>query len=36
VVAPYARVEWSETATLETTSRGAGGFGSTGLSGQRG
>ena len=36
VVAPYARVEWSESATLETTSRGAGGFGSTGLSGQRG
>jgi dUTP pyrophosphatase len=36
VVAPCARVEWSETATLETTSRGAGGFGSTGLSGQRG
>jgi dUTP pyrophosphatase len=36
VVAPYARVEWSETAALETTARGAGGFGSTGLSGQRG
>jgi len=36
VVAPHARVEWSETATLETTSRGIGGFGSTGLSGQRG
>ena len=36
VVAPHARVEWNETATLETTSRGAGGFGSTGLSGQRG
>jgi dUTP pyrophosphatase len=36
VVAPHARVEWSETATLEPTSRGAGGFGSTGLGGQRG
>jgi dUTP pyrophosphatase len=33
VVAPHARVEWNETATLETTSRGAGGFGSTGLRG---
>jgi len=31
VVAPHARVEWNETAVLETTSRGAGGFGSTGL-----
>jgi dUTP pyrophosphatase len=36
VVAPHARVEWSETNVLETTSRGAGGFGSTGLGGQRG
>ena len=36
VVAPHARVEWNETATLETTSRGTGGFGSTGLGGQRG
>ncbi|HMI94995.1 MAG TPA: dUTP diphosphatase [Micropepsaceae bacterium] len=36
VVAAHARVEWSETASLETTSRGTGGFGSTGLSGQRG
>ena len=36
VVAPHARVEWSDTTTLETTSRGIGGFGSTGLSGQRG
>jgi dUTP pyrophosphatase len=36
VVAAHARVEWSETASLESTSRGAGGFGSTGLSGQRG
>ncbi len=33
VVAPCARIEWNETAMLETTSRGAGGFGSTGLSG---
>ena len=33
VVAPHARVEWSETATLETTLRGAGGFGSTGIHG---
>jgi len=33
VVAPHARVEWSETANLETTSRGAGGFGSTGMRG---
>jgi dUTP pyrophosphatase len=36
VVAAHARVEWSETASLETTSRGAGGFGSTGLLAQRG
>jgi dUTP pyrophosphatase len=36
VVAPHARVEWSETNVLETTSRGAGGFGSTGLGGQGG
>ena len=36
VVAPHTRVEWSETATLETTSRGIGGFGSTGLDIQRG
>ena len=31
VVAEHARVEWNETASLETTARGAGGFGSTGL-----
>jgi dUTP pyrophosphatase len=31
VVASHARVEWLETANLETTARGAGGFGSTGL-----
>ena len=36
VVAAHARVEWSETAILESTSRGSGGFGSTGLGGQRG
>ena len=31
VIAEHARIEWNETASLETTSRGAGGFGSTGL-----
>lgn len=31
VVAPYTRVTWDETTTLEETSRGQGGFGSTGL-----
>ena len=31
VVAAHARVEWSESASLETTVRGAGGFGSTGV-----
>src|SRR5262249_14286240 len=31
VIAPYTRVEWNEAAALETTARGAGGFGSTGL-----
>jgi len=30
VVAPVTRVEWSETASLQKTARGAGGFGSTG------
>jgi len=30
VVAPVSRLEWSETETLPDTSRGAGGFGSTG------
>ena len=30
VVAPVARLEWAEVATLSTTRRGAGGFGSTG------
>ena len=30
VVAPVSRVAWKESATLETTSRGAGGFGSSG------
>ena len=33
VVAPYAHVEWSESASLERTLRGAGGFGSTGIAG---
>lgn len=31
VVAPVARVRWLETADLDPTDRGAGGFGSTGL-----
>lgn len=31
VVAAHARVEWAEAAALETTARGAGGFGSTGM-----
>ena len=31
VIAAHARVEWSETANLDNTPRGAGGFGSTGL-----
>lgn len=30
VVAPYTRVTWQETETLEETGRGTGGFGSTG------
>jgi dUTP pyrophosphatase len=33
VVAAHARVEWDESAALEKTMRGAGGFGSTGLGG---
>jgi dUTP pyrophosphatase len=33
VVAAHARVEWSETGALETSARGAAGFGSTGLGG---
>jgi len=33
VVAAHARVEWSETGALETSVRGAAGFGSTGLGG---
>lgn len=32
VVASFVRVQWSETVELEATSRGTGGFGSTGLS----
>lgn len=31
VVAPYSRVGWQAVAELDTTARGAGGFGSTGL-----
>ena len=31
VVAPHARVEWREEAALETSARGTGGFGSTGM-----
>jgi len=31
VIAAHARVEWNEAASLDSTSRGAGGFGSTGL-----
>jgi dUTP pyrophosphatase len=31
IVAAHAQVEWSETTVLESTQRGAGGFGSTGL-----
>lgn len=31
VIAAHAQVEWSETTVLESTRRGAGGFGSTGL-----
>ena len=30
VIAAHARVEWTEAANLDTTARGAGGFGSTG------
>jgi dUTP pyrophosphatase len=30
VIARYARVEWSETGSLDETNRGAGGFGHTG------
>ena len=33
VVAAHARVEWNETCALETSARGAAGFGSTGLGG---
>ena len=31
VVAQYSRVEWNETASLDETERGAGGFGHTGV-----
>ncbi|MBP1657536.1 MAG: deoxyuridine 5'-triphosphate nucleotidohydrolase, partial [Bacteroidetes bacterium] len=30
IIAPYARAEWEEQDALETTARGAGGFGHTG------
>ena len=36
VVAAHARVEWSETTALNSTARGAGGFGSTGLTVEQG
>jgi dUTP pyrophosphatase len=32
VIAQYTQIQWHETATLDETQRGAGGFGSTGLS----
>ncbi|MEJ0062431.1 MAG: dUTP diphosphatase [Alphaproteobacteria bacterium] len=31
IVAPYTRVSWQESAELDATARGAGGFGSTGV-----
>jgi dUTP pyrophosphatase len=31
IVAPYSRVQWTETDALPETARGAGGFGSTGV-----
>lgn len=31
VIAPYTRIAWQETAALDTTVRGSGGFGSTGI-----
>jgi dUTP pyrophosphatase len=36
IVAPHARVEWSEARALSATSRGTAGFGSTGLIGEPG
>jgi len=36
VVAAHARVEWSETTALNSTARGAAGFGSTGLTVEQG
>jgi dUTP pyrophosphatase len=36
VVAAHARVEWSETTALNSTARGTGGFGSTGLTVEQG
>lgn len=32
VLAPYVRCDWAETESLDETARGAGGFGSTGVS----
>jgi len=36
VVAAHARVEWSETTSLSSTTRGTAGFGSTGLTIEQG
>jgi dUTP pyrophosphatase len=36
IVATHARVEWSEATALSSTSRGSGGFGSTGVGVERG
>jgi len=36
VIAAHARIEWSETTALASTARGAGGFGSTGLTVEQG
>jgi dUTP pyrophosphatase len=36
VVAAHARIEWSETTALNSTARGTGGFGSTGLTVEQG
>jgi dUTP pyrophosphatase len=35
VVAAYARVDWSVSSDLEESARGAGGFGSTGIAGDK-
>lgn len=36
VIAPYSRANWAEVDSLETSDRGAGGFGSTGVTSPRG